>query len=263
MRTRLLLASAAVLVGCHSRSRTDVVPTGAGSPPASGTDVLRLMHDRYDGHWYGTLTFTQATEIRLRGDSVVHQTWYEAAKLPGFLRIDRLAKDGRNVIIFRGDSTYVRSEGGPFAAHNHRNELMTLGFDVYRQPVERSATILREEGYDLATLGEATWRGRPVWVVGAATGDTAGRPARRQFWVDKARLVYVRSLGPGLRDSTQTADIVFDAYEPLAGGWIAKEVIVSEGGTVLQREVYSDVKANVPLGDELFDPAQIARADAR
>ena len=52
-------------------------------------------------------------------------------------------------------------------------------------------------------------------------------------------------------------EVVFDRYEPLAGGWIAKEVEVREGGRVLQREVYSDVRANVPLDDSLFDPARL------
>jgi hypothetical protein len=257
----VLLALAAA--GCATRAPAsdgsasavggrDAAPTAA---PTSGADVLRLMHDRYAGRWYTTLTFTQATELRLANDSLAHETWYETAKIPGFLRIDRGARDGRNVILFRGDSTYSRRDGGPVRARRSRNELMTLGFDVYGQPADRSAAQLAEEGYDLARTGEASWQGRPVWVVGAATGDTVGPRVRRQFWVDKERLVFVRSLGPGLRDSTAAAEIVFGAYEPLAGGWIAKEVTVTEGGKVIQREVYSDVRANVPVEERLFDPA--------
>jgi hypothetical protein len=217
-----------------------------------------MMHDRYAGRWYSTLTFTQATEIRLPNDSLLRETWYEAGRMPGMLRIDRGARDGRNFILFRGDSTYSRRDGGPWRARRYRNELLTLGFDDYAQPVERSAEQLAAEGYDLARVGEARWEGRPVWVVGAATGDTSGAAggggrARRQFWVDKERLVYVRSLGPGLRDTTRTAEVVFGGYEPLAGGWIAKEVTVREGGAVLQREAYSEVKANVELADSLFE----------
>lgn len=64
--------------------------------PASGgccgTDVVRMMHDRYAGRWYSTLSFTQTTDIRLPNDSLVHQPWYETAKLPGRLRINRLAQ---------------------------------------------------------------------------------------------------------------------------------------------------------------------------
>ena len=31
----------------------------APRPPRSGRELLRQMHDRYAGHWYGTLTFVQ------------------------------------------------------------------------------------------------------------------------------------------------------------------------------------------------------------
>ena len=251
--TRVAVALGAIACASRAPEPSGSATPAAGGAPASGHELLRRMHDRYAGRWYTTLTFTQATEIRLPNDSLVRETWHETAKLPGFLRIERGARDGRNVTLFRGDSTYSRRDGGPVRVRRYRNELMTLGFDVYAQPSERSAAQLAEAGYDLARVGEASWGGRPVWVVGAATGDTTGRPARRQFWVDNERLLYVRSLGPGLRDSTATAEIVFGAYEPLAGGWIAKDVTISEDGVVIQRELYGDVRANVPVDAAAFE----------
>ncbi len=231
----------------------------APAPPASGEAVVARMHARYAGRWYTTLTFTQATETRLANDSVVHETWYEAKRLPGLLRIDRGARDGRNVVLVRGDSTWRRRAGGAPVARRARNELSLLDFDVYGQPPAATAAMLREEGYDLARVGAATWRGRPVWTVGAAAGDTAGdgagAPARRQFWVDQERLVVVRLLRPGFRDATRAAEVTFDGYRPLAGGWIAPEITIHEGGRLLQRERYRDVRANVPLPDSLFAPA--------
>jgi hypothetical protein len=219
----------------------------------SGTDILRMMHDRYATKWYSTVSFTQATEMRLPNDSIAHQTWYETAKLPGYLRINRGANDAKNVIIFRGDSVYSRSNGGRFQGRKHRNDLLVLGFDVYAQPVERTVSILKDEGYDLSKVGEAVWQGRPVWVVGAATGDSTSR----QFWIDKDRLLFVRSLGPGLRDRTRTAEVIFGQYEPLAGGWIAREVTAIEGGKTIQRESYTNIQANVTVPDDYFDPARI------
>lgn len=256
----LALASACAQVPAASTPGTPAVPASgataspsASAAPRTGTDVFRLMHDRYAGKWYGSVAFTQMTEIALPNDSIVRQTWYETGRMPGLLRIDRAAKDGKNVVIFRGDSTYVRRNGGAFVGRKSRNTLMTLGFDVYAQAPERSAEIMTSEGYDMSKVSEATWEGRPVWVVGALAGDSA----TRQFWVDQERLVYVRSLEPGLRDSTKQAEIIFGGYEPLAGGWIAKTVTVREGGKLLQREQYSDVVANVPAPDEMFDPARI------
>jgi hypothetical protein len=215
------------------------------------------MHARYAGRWYATLAFTQDTERRLPDDSTARETWFEVKRMPGLLRIDRGARDGRNVILFRGDSTYRRRDGAPQPARRGRNEPSVLDFDVYGQPPARTAAVLRDEGFDLDRLGEAAWRGRAVWTVGAATGDSAGAPARRQFWVDQERLVVVRLLRPGFRDGARTAEVTFDGYRPLAGGWIAPEVTVSEGGRVIQRERYRDVRANVSLPDSLFDPARL------
>jgi hypothetical protein len=75
--------------------------------------------------------------------------------------------------------------------------------------------------------------------------------------VDRERLVVVRLLRPGFRDTSRTADVAFTGYRPLAGGWIAPEITVREGGRLLQRERYRDVRANLPLADSLFDPAPL------
>jgi hypothetical protein len=46
------------------------------------------MHDRYNSIWYDTLTFVQkCTTYNTDGTTRV-ETWYEAALLPGKLRID-------------------------------------------------------------------------------------------------------------------------------------------------------------------------------
>ena len=62
--------------------------------PPDGAELVRLMHDRYVAKWYTTLTFTQATQRRTAADTMVHETWYEAMKLPGRLRIDVGTPDG-------------------------------------------------------------------------------------------------------------------------------------------------------------------------
>ena len=54
----------------------------------TGNALLRAMHDRYQSSWYQTLTFTQkSTTYKPEGTSTA-ETWYEAALLPGKLRID-------------------------------------------------------------------------------------------------------------------------------------------------------------------------------
>src|SRR5207249_1270615 len=75
-------------------------------------------------------------------------------------------------------------------------------------------------GFDLATVHEGTWDGRPAYVVGARRGDLR----TRQFWVDKDRLLFVRLLEPGQRDTTRTSDIRFNDYRPVGAAWVSAEV---------------------------------------
>src|SRR5215475_10482911 len=53
----------------------------------SGSALITAMHDRYADSWYRTLTFVQTTTLTRTGAPII-QTWYEAATLPGRLRID-------------------------------------------------------------------------------------------------------------------------------------------------------------------------------
>ncbi len=223
----------------------------AAATPASGVELLQRMHDRYANSWYRTLSFTQTTDLRLPTDSIIQQTWWETASVPGYLLIRRLANDDRNAVIYRKDSVYSRRNGAPWQSRQARNDLMVLGFDVYRQPVDVSAEVLRGEGYDLDKVSDNVWDGRPVWVVGALSGDSTSR----QFWVDKERLVYVHSIMRGIRDTTRTATVTFGDYAPLAGGWISRDVSIEEGGKVIQHERYRDIKANVDAPQSMFDPA--------
>ena len=74
----------------------------AGAPPKDGIELLQQMHDRYAGRWYRTMSFVQKTSYP---DGRV-ETWYEAAEVPGKLRIDISPVDSGNTIIFRNDSVY-------------------------------------------------------------------------------------------------------------------------------------------------------------
>lgn len=214
------------------------------SPPASGRELVQQMHDRYAGRWYASLTFVQTTTF---ADG--HQeTWYEAASIPGKLRIDIAPLDQHQTILFRNDSVYQwragQRQGGPFV-----HPLMVLGFDVYAQPVERTVEQLTTLGYDLSRIHADTWQGRPVWVVGADAGDST----TRQFWVDQERLVFVRLREPARRDPGKTSEIRFDRYQRLGEGWIAAEVQMWNGGAFVMKEEYADIRTDLTLPEELWE----------
>ena len=161
-----------------------IVLLAAHGPPRSGEDLVRQMHTRYAGKWYGNLTFVQTTTFPDRPA----ETWYEAGTIPGKLRIDVSPLDSMNAFMFLGDSTIVFHGGKRVAAQQDRNLLMTLGFDVYGQPPETTIEQLRAQSIDLGKLHEDTLDGARVWVVGADKGDTA----TTQFWIEQDRLLFVR-----------------------------------------------------------------------
>ena len=221
--------------------------------PPDGGELVRLMHDRYVAKWYTTLTFTQATTRRSPADTMIHETWYEAMKLPGRLRIDVGTPDGDPVILFNRDSIFVRRAGKNLPPRAGRNPLLLLGFDIYSQPIERSVSALREEGFDLSKMHEDSWQGRKVFVVGATQGDTTSR----QFWVDADRLLFVRMLGPSAPGRPGIEEVRFDGYQPAGGGWLATLVTDTRNGALMQREEYSDIRANVPVAETRFDPTRL------
>lgn len=223
----------------------------AQSPP-DGAELVRLMHDRYVGKWYKTLTFTQATLRRTPADTMVHETWYESMKLPGYLRIDVGAPDGDPIILYARDSIFVRRASRAAPARAARNPLLLLGFDVYTQPIERTVSALREEGFDLSKIHEGTWDGRKVFIVGAASGDTTSK----QFWIDADRLLFVRLVGPAAPGRPGLDDVRFEKYQPAGGGWLATLVTATRSGQLIQQEDYSSIRVNPVIPDSRLDPGR-------
>ena len=230
----------------------------AAHTASPGAGVIRSMHDRYAATWYNTLSFTEIADQRSATGAPTSEKWYEEGKLPGRLRIDVgvPASDTttpHRTVVYANDSVYAKVPGKPLVARPSLNLLLVLGFDVYKQPVERSVAELTEQGFDLSRVHRDTWQGRPVVVVGAAAGDTTSK----QFWVDAERMLFVRLLDTSHTLLGPSTEALFDDYRPLAGGWIAAKVTVRGGGVTQLSEVYSDMKGNVELPDSWFDPSTL------
>jgi len=225
----------------------------------TGQDLLRAMHERYKSSWYQTLTFTQkSTTYKADGTSTA-ETWYEAAWLPGKLRIDIGApSNGNGYVLVDGDVSIIKDNRVAGTRHSV-NMLLVLGFDVYRQDPETTGKVVKGEGYDLSKLHEDTWEEKPAYVVGADKGDLKSK----QFWVAKDTLLFVRDIEPSAADSTKLDDIRFTNYQPLAGAWVAAGVEVWSEGKKLFSEDYSDIQANVKLAPEVFDPQKFSETHSK
>jgi hypothetical protein len=226
-----------------------IAPSAApADPPKDGVEVITRMRERYLGKWYRTLTFVQKTTLP---DGKV-ETWYEAAELPGKLRIDIAPLDGKNTLLFRNDTLYDFKGGKLAETKPLIHPLMVLGFDVYAQPLDKTLAQLRELGFDLSRVHEGEWQGRPAYVVGAAAGDSL----TRQFWIDQERLYFVRMVEPGKKDPAAKVETQFNKYIPMGQGWLETEVRFMVNGETKMLEEYSEPKANVKLDPSIFDPSR-------
>jgi len=220
----------------------------------NGEDVLRAMHERYKDSWYHTVTFTQKSTTYKPDGTSSAETWYEAALLPGKLRIDvGPASDGKGYLFVDGMLTIIKDNKGA-QTQKDVNMLLVLGFDVYRQESEATIRIVKEEGYDLSKVHEDTWEGKPVFVVGAQRDDLKSK----QFWVEQKTLLFVREIEPSRGDATKMDDIRFIHYQPLGEVWIAAGVEVYVSGNKVFSEDYSDIQANVSLDPETFNAEKFA-----
>ncbi len=226
-------------------------PTGI----VDGKDLIRAMHDRYRDDWYETLTFDQTSTTHNPDGSSKSEMWHEAAMLPGRLRIDiGDPSQGNGALLANNTLTRYRAgkvtTSGPLV-----HILLVLGFDVYRQPAQRTIDEVAGQGYDLRKLREDTWQGEPVYVVGADAGDST----TKQFWIDRKRLLFVRVIEPDQHDKSKIDDIRFMDYRRFSPGWVAAGVELYVDGKNTFSERYSNIRINPKLDPAIFDPPQFAR----
>jgi outer membrane lipoprotein-sorting protein len=220
----------------------------------TGDGVLSAMHDRYQSSWYKTLTFTQKSTTYKPDGTSTAETWYEAALLPGKLRIDiGPPSSGNGYVLVDGTATVVK-DGKVTGSIPLVNMLLVLGFDVYTQDPETTIRVVKGEGYDLSKCRENTWEGHPAYVVGADKGDLKSK----QFWVAKDTLLFVREIEPAHDDPKKLDDVRFTDYRPLAGAWVAARVEVHTDERMVFSEDYTDIQANVKLAPGTFDPQQFS-----
>jgi hypothetical protein len=241
--------------------------TARAAEVRDGAELLRAMHDRYAQDWYDTLSFQQDAITHHDDRKDTKEIWYEAAMLPGKLRIDitspngdaqsgyqpgtTLKGDSHGMLVADGTITIFKN-GAVTAQQPFVHMLLVLGFDVYKQPAETTIEQVKKEGFDLSKMHEETWEGEPVYVVGADKGDLK----TKQFWIEKKRLLFLRLIQPDRQDATKTSDSRFMDYRKLSTGLVAARVEFYVDGKNEFSEIYANMKANPKLDPSFFDPKQ-------
>lgn len=243
LRDSALPLLAALVIGAPAAAQADPRITGAEA-------LVRAMHDRYSETWYSTLTFTQTTTRVLPNDSVTVEEWREWAAIPGRLRIEMGPRELGRTVIFARDSTFALDQDRVVRRLDRWNDLMIVGFDVYRQPPERTLQQLGRAGFDLTKFHVDSLDGVPVYVIGAERGDSLSK----QVAIEADRLLFMRLVDPIPNQPGKTQHVWFRQYQPLGQGWIAPEVEVLVDGRRVFHETYADIRIGQPLDEALFDP---------
>lgn len=209
--------------------------------------VLKKMYGRYSNKWFKTFSFNQTTE-RWRHDSLIKtDTWYENVIYPNLFRIDFGDPTIGNAIIYRGDSSFLFKNGQLTKADKDRDELTFFLGGMYFHPFSDVLAEFKDLNYNLAKFHEDTWKGKPVYVIGA---DSTNEKVN-QLWIDKDMLVPVRFLK---FDDNRKEDGTFEDQVKMKGGWSETKCAFYINDKLIQVEKYHDLVAGEPIDAAIFDP---------
>jgi hypothetical protein len=262
MRTRILFAALGV-TGCSYFQSAPPPPSGSVVPAkpaakvsalrlATGSAVVKAMHDLYGGKFLRTMSFLQNNTAYTTTGEEQHSQWYVHLEVPGKLRIAFLPASQRSGLVQVDDKVASFDNGIRVDFRPSVNPVLLLTADVYAAPVP---TIMR--GLDSLTVDtELTrtdeWEGRPVYVIGAKAGDSTSN----QMWIDADKLLLLRFIQRGKSGERPViSDRRVGGYKEIQGYQIPTEFLLIRNGRPVWREQYANVRVNEELPAGTFDQA--------
>lgn len=228
-------------------------PRGDRVEIGNTAELVAAMRERYDGKWYRTLTFLQDNTRYTSDGREDKSQWMKYQSVPGKLRIEFLPRSTGSGLIFSNGRAHTFEGGTRIDTRRQIHPLVLLTGDVYVLPASVTLRRLDSLGVNRSRFRVDRWDGRRVYVVGAAAGDTISS----QLWVDADRLLLVRWIeaqGSGARRTA--SDTRLGAYRNVDGHALPTEMTVYRGGKPVFKEVYADVRVNVPFSPALFEPGR-------
>lgn len=215
--------------------------------------LVRAMRARYGERWYSTRVLTQ-TNTRYAADGREHASRAtEYASLPGRLRIEFHPLESRTGVLYERGRMHTFADGTRVSSRSQPHPVLLLTADVYAQPVDSTLSAMQRAGIVIRRFHENRWRGRNVFVTGAAEGDTTST----QAWIDAETLTLVRLIErEPVRGRAVISDTHVGNWRGVSGYPIPHEVVVHRGGRTFWRQEMRDVRVNAPLSASLFEPAR-------
>ncbi|MCK4662288.1 MAG: hypothetical protein KAT68_05445 [Bacteroidales bacterium] len=236
MRTRLLIVVFAsfVFFGCSSKMN-------------NGEELIKKIHDTYNGKWFKKIAFEQNSYFYKNDSIYKKQIWYEMYQFPGKLAIKYDSISSSDGLLFANDTLSIFQAGEIISQKRKIHDLVVLSMDICSQDVNKTISQLNELGYDLTKIHNDIWNGKEVYVVGAEKGDTMSR----QFWIEKERLIFVRMLSI---ENEQYKEIIFDNYTKFNDSWIEQTVIFKLNGKMTMKEEYFNIREPNSINQKNFNP---------
>ena len=262
MRTRIFFAALGV-TGCSYFQSAPVIPAGSEASPksaakvgalrlATGSGVVKAMHDLYAGKYLKTMSFLQNNTAYTSTGQEQHSQWYEHLEVPGKLRIAFLPAAQRSGLVQVDDKVASFDNGIRVDFRPSVNPLLLLTADVYVAPLPTIVRGLDSLSVDLNTVRVDEWEGRPVYVVGAKAGDSTSN----QMWIDADKLILLRFIQRGKSgERPMVSDIRVSGYKDIQGYQVPTEFLVIRNGRPVWREQYANVRINEELPAGTFDQA--------
>ncbi len=253
-RSLLILLLATTAAAC---ARTPVSGGPGGSPgavaaPQSVRGLVERMKGDHDGRFYSTLSFRQSN-VAISSAGETRSSWFERQSVPRRLRIDFIEPDADGSgILFRNDSAYTFQRNRLAQSVPQLHPLLLLSADLYALPVDTTMDALASLKIDTTRLRRDRWTDRPVWVVGAISGDSTSN----QFWVDAETWVLLRFVNNQTAGTRTVRTDHHFSYQTVDSLLVPKEIVFLRNGAPYWRETYTDVKVNPPLADAIFLPAR-------
>lgn len=203
-----------------------------------------------------TAAFTLVNTVALSSGDVT-QRQRVIVEAPGAMRIDNLPLSGRSGAIYADGRAISYSGGRRIAAANERNPLLLLGFAIYQQPVVASVASLSALGVRTSVMREDALDGEPVWVIGAAPGDTTST----QVWIGTRQWIPLRVIQT-VRSGTRTivSDTRFSGHAAPAPT-IPRAIDVYRGGRRALRGVVERLQVGITVPAAAFDTVALRSVD--
>lgn len=235
------------------------VPVGGGAPAPeairSAADIMSRVAAAHPGA-PRTAVFTLVNTVTLSSGDIT-QRQRVIVQAPGAMRIDNLPLSGRSGAIYSDGRAISFSGGRRVAAASERNPLLLLGFAVFHQPVDASIASLSALGVRTSVLREDTFGGEPVWVIGAAPGDTTST----QVWIEARRWIPVRVI-QSVRSGTRTivSDTRFSGHAAPAAT-IPRTIDVSRDGRRALHGIVEGLQVGITVPPAAFDTVALRAVD--